>query len=240
MSQGDDLSILGHLEELRRRLFWVAVTIVIGTGASFCFASDIIGILKSPIDDLPLQIIDSTEGIGTYFKLSLYCGLALAIPVTLYHAVMFLRPALSTKERRYLYALLPGVVIAFVGGVAFAFFVLVPPALRFLFHFGEDVAEIQWRLSSYITMITRLLFAIGICFEIPIAIYFLAKIGLVTPQKLSRFRRWWIVVAFIIAAIVTPTFDPINQTIVALPLIVLYEVGILLARLAQRGRKEKG
>ena len=149
---------------------------------------------------------------------------------------MFIRPALTIREKRYLYSMLPGVLLAFAGGVVFAYFVLLPPAIDFLFNFGSDVAKVEWRISRYITLITRLLFAIGVCFELPIALFFLAKIGVITSQQLRKFRRWAIVIAFIASAFITPTPDPINQSIVAIPLILLYELGIILAWIAGRGK----
>ncbi|MBT4510814.1 MAG: twin-arginine translocase subunit TatC [Chloroflexi bacterium] len=240
MNQESRLTLLGHLEELRKRLMWVVIVVGIGAGVSFYFAEDIIDILKSVADDdIRLQAIEPTEVIGTYFKLCINCGIALGAPVILYQIVMFIRPALSIKERRYLYVLLPGMLISFVVGVVFAYFVLLPPAMTFLFKFGSGVADIEWRVSNYVNMIVRLLFAIGLCFETPIIMYFLTKIGILTPQRLTRFRRFAIVCAFIIAAIITPTFDPINQTIVAVPLIILYEIGILLSRIAHRGNHKE-
>jgi len=231
------LTLLGHLRELRRRLLWIALTVVIGLGVSFVFAGRIIDLLKAPVDDLTLQAIEPTEIIGTYFKIALNCGIAIAIPMIIYQGIMFVRPALAPNERRYLYTLLPPILLAFIGGVVFAYFVLIPPAITFLSKFGSDVAQIQWRVSTYVTTVIRLLVAIGLCFETPIVIYFLARIGLVTAKGLSRFRRWAIVGAFVIGGVVTPTFDPLNQTLVAAPLIVLYEVGVLLARFAQRRAK---
>ena len=239
MVEDEKLTIMGHLEDLRKRLMWSAIAVAIGTAISFVFAEDIIEILKSVAEGIKLQAIEPTEMIGTYFKLSLAGGLVLATPVIIYEVVMFIRPALTRKERTYLYTLLPGVLIAFAVGVVFAYFVLVPPAMTFLFNFGSGVAAIEWRIGKYITMITRLIFAIGMCFETPIVIYFLTRIGILNVQKLRRSRRFAVVGAFIIAAIITPTFDPVNQSIVALPLIALYEVGILLSRIAQRGKKEE-
>ncbi len=236
MAEEQKLSILGHLEDFRKRLMWIAIAVVAGTAVSFVFAEDIIEALKSVSDDVTLQAIDPTETIVTYFKLAFTCGLAIATPVILFELVMFIRPALTVRERGYLYALLPAMLLAFAGGVAFAYFVLLPPAIDFLFNFGSDVADVEWRISKYITLITRLLFAIGLCFELPIAIFFLAKIGIVNAQKLRRFRRWAIVLAFIASAFITPTPDPINQSIVAVPLLALYEVGILLAWIAGRGK----
>ena len=239
MVEDEKLTIMGHLEDLRKRLMWSAIAVAIGTAISFVFAEDIIEILKSVAEGIKLQAIEPTEMIGTYFKLSLAGGLVLATPVIIYEVVMFIRPALTRKERTYLYTLLPGVLIAFAVGVVFAYFVLVPPAMTFLFNFGSGVATVEWRIGKYITMITRLIFAIGMCFETPIVIYFLTRIGILNVQKLRRSRRFAVVGAFIIAAIITPTFDPVNQSIVALPLIALYEVGILLARIAQRGKREE-
>jgi len=154
--------------------------------------------------------------------------------------VMFIRPALSNHERKYLYTLLPGVLIAFASGACFAYFMLMPPALSFLENFSSDFGVVQWRLNEYISTVTRLLFGIGLCFELPLIMYFLSKIGILKVRQLTRFRRWAIVLAFLLAALITPTPDPINQTFVAIPLILLYEMGILLARIAHRGKKEEG
>lgn len=231
------LTLLDHLRELRRRLIWIALVVAVGIGVSFVFAERIIDLLKAPVDDLALQAIEPTEIIGTYFKIALNCAIAAAVPMIIYQSIMFVRPALAPHERRYLYALLPPILLAFIAGVIFAYFVLIPPAIRFLSEFGSDVAAIQWRVSTYVTTVIRLLVAVGLCFETPIVIYFLARLGLVTAKGLGRFRRWAIVGAFVIGGVITPTFDPVNQTLVAAPLIVLYELGVLLARLAQRKAK---
>ncbi|PIU57248.1 MAG: twin-arginine translocase subunit TatC, partial [Chloroflexi bacterium CG07_land_8_20_14_0_80_51_10] len=137
MVEDEKLTIMGHLEDLRKRLMWSAIAVAIGTAISFVFAEDIIEILKSVAEGVKLQAIEPTEMIGTYFKLSLAGGLVLATPVIIYEVVMFIRPALTRKERTYLYTLLPGVLIAFAVGVVFAYFVLVPPAMTFLFNFGS-------------------------------------------------------------------------------------------------------
>ncbi len=238
MAEAQKLTILGHLQDLRKRLLRASIAVVAGTAISFVFAEKIIDVLKSVSGDVELQAIEMTETIVTYFKLSFTCGLAIATPVVLYEIVMFVRPALNHKEKMYLYTLLPGVLIAFGGGVVFAYYVLLPPAISFLSGFGSNVASIEWRIGDYISKIVRLLFGVGFCFELPVVMYFLSKIGIVTVQKLSRFRRWAIVLAFLAAAIITPTPDPVNQSIVAVPLILLYEFGIILARIATRGKRE--
>ena len=122
----------------------------------------------------------------------------------------------------------------FAGGVAFGYFILVPPATKFLITWGADIATPQIRIGNYISVVTRLLLAIGLVFEMPVVTTFLARLGILTPKWLASKRRISIVLAFVLAAIITPTFDPINQTLVAAPLIVLYELSIWLAKLVHR------
>jgi sec-independent protein translocase protein TatC len=173
--------------------------------------------------------------VGLYMKLCLYSGLVLAMPFLIYQLVMFVRPALTSQEKRYLYMLMPGVLLFFFGGAVFTYFVFLPPALRFLLDFPLlEGPEPYISIGNYISVITKLLLVMGLVFELPLVIYFLTKIGVVTPQWLSKYRKFAIVGAFIIAAIVTPTFDPINQSIVAIPIILLYEIGILLSKVARR------
>ena len=152
---------------------------------------------------------------------------------------MFVAPGLTPRERRYLYALMPASLLAFLAGAAFGYFILIPPMVDFLLNFGGDIASAQIRISSYISLMLTLLFWMGIVFETPIVLFFLSKIGVVTPEFLARQRRYAIVAAFILGAAITPTFDPINQSLVAVPIIVLYEVGIWLSRLGRLGRKRK-
>ena len=124
----------------------------------------------------------------------------------------------------------------FFSGVIFAYYVALPPALNFLLNFMSDIAEPQIRISNYINIVSRLIVSVGLIFETPIIIMFLARMGIVTPQWLARRRKLWIVSAFVIAAIITPTFDPINQTIIALPLIILMEASIFLSRFVYKER----
>ena len=146
------------------------------------------------------------------------------------------RPGLSPAERRYLYVLLPASLLSFLLGAAFGHQVLFPPAVRFLLSFGSEVAEPYIRIGNYTNLMLTLLFWMGLVFEMPILAYFLSKIGVVTSSFLARNRRYAVVMAFILGALITPTFDPFNQTLVALPIIVMYEIGIWLAKLG--GREE--
>ena len=233
-----ELTLKGHLDELRQRLIKSVIAVVITIGVSFIFARRIFEFFESRAEDVDFIYIDVTEMVGIYMKLCLYSGLVLALPFLIYQLVMFVHPALTRSERKYLYILLPGVILFFFGGAAFTYYIFLPPALDFLINFPltEGIAEPQIRIGNYISIVAKMLFIMGLVFELPLIIYFLTRIGVVTPQWLSRFRRFAFVGAFIIAAIVTPTFDPINQTIVAVPIVLLYEIGILLSKLAQRQR----
>lgn len=237
-----DLSILQHLVELRRRVLISVLALLVGSAGAFVFFRQIIEILVAPARDLDtgggqLVFVEVTELLTTSIKISFVGGFVLALPVILYQVIMFIAPGLTGREKRYLLSFLPGVLLAFVAGVAFAYYVLTPPALHFLLTFGGDVATPLIRVSNLVNLMLRLLFWMGIAFETPLVMYLLAQLGIVNARMLSRFRRYWVVVAFVLGAVITPTFDPVNQALVAVPLLLLYELGVLLARLAGRGRR---
>ena len=238
-----EFSITEHLRELRRRVLVCVVAILAGSVASFAFYRQIIEFLSRPAYDLDsgagleLVFIEVTELLTTAVKVSFVAGFVLALPVILYQVVMFVAPGLTGRERRYLFLFMPAALLAFAAGVAFAYYVLTPPALKFLLGFS-DVATPLIRISNFVNLMVRLLFWMGVAFETPLIMYMLALLGIVSAQRLSRFRRYWVVIAFILAAIITPTFDPVNQALVAGPLLVLYEIGVLLARLAGRSHRK--
>ena len=237
-----ELTLWEHLRELRRRLLISVIALVAGTALAFPFWEKILILLARPAQELNdgagVQLIATqvTEALTTSFKISMVAGFVVAFPVILYQAIRFVAPGLTAKERNYLLALLPGSLLAFVGGVAFGYFVLTPQALPFLINFGNSVIDDQTRVSSYVDFMIRLLFGMGLAFQTPLVMYLLAQLGIVNVRTFSRFRRYWIIVAFILGAIITPTVDPYNQTLVAVTLWVLYEFGILLAKLAGRKR----
>jgi sec-independent protein translocase protein TatC len=210
---------------------------------AFVFHQQILSVLMNPAQgfaSMPNQkpiYTDLTEYIGTAMKVSLLFGLFLSLPFVLFQIVMFVAPGLRGRERRYLFALLPVSLVAFVLGASFGYFVLFPPAVRFLLTFGSDIATPFIRIGNYASLMLTLLFWMGIVFETPVVLFFLSKIGLVTPAFLSKNRRYAVVVAFVLAAIITPTIDPINQLLVAIPIIVMYELGIWLSKIGGRGRR---
>ena len=239
MSRGE-LPILQHLAELRRRVLISVLALLVGSAVAFAFFRQIIELLVLPARDLgagQLVFVEVTELLTTSIKVSFVGGFVLALPVILYQVIMFVAPGLTGREKRYLLGFMPAVLLAFAGGVSFGYFVMTPPALHFLLTFGSDVATPMIRVSNIVNLMIRLLFWMGVAFETPLVMYLLAQLGIVNARTLSRFRRYWVVVAFILGAIITPTFDPVNQALVAVPLLVLYELGILLARLAGKGRR---
>lgn len=213
------------------------MAVALTTGVSFAFLTQpVFEILLRPATDgnpnFELIYTEMTGFFGAYMKVAMTTGLILAMPLIIYEAIMFVAPGLTRHERRYLLILLPWITLSFIVGVVFAYYIFLPPAVQFLITFGSQIAKPQIRVSNYVDFVSSLLFWIGVIFETPLIIFFLAKIGVVTPRTLARFRRPFWVIAFVIAAVVTPTFDPVNQTIVAIPIIILYEAGILLARIA--------
>jgi len=229
------LSVLGHLGEVRQRLIKSVIAVVITSTLSFIFFQQIFNVLIAPApQDITLIFIEMTEMIGTIMRVSLVSGIILAMPYLTYQLIMFVSPALTSREKKYVYLILPWIALMFAAGVAFTYFILIPPATNFLITFGSDIATPQIKIGNYISIVTRLLLAVGLVFEMPVVTTFLARLGVLKPKWLSDKRKLAIIFAFILAAIITPTFDPINQTLVAAPLIVLYEMSIWLAKLVQR------
>jgi sec-independent protein translocase protein TatC len=230
------MPIKGHLVEIRDRIFKCVIALIIAVVISFIFANPILNILLIPKGDIILQAIKPTENMAVYFKVVLSSAVIIAMPYLVYQLFAFVAPGLTSKEKKLVYQLLPFIVIMFLCGVSFAYFVALPPALSFLGSFMSNVAENTWQVSEYIDIVTRMLLYVGLIFETPIIIMVLARMGIVSPEWLAKRRRWWFVLAFVLSAIITPTMDPINQSIIAIPLIILLELSIILARMVYKKR----
>ena len=236
MADDAELTIFEHLSELRSRMVKATLMLVITTAFSVIFAKQGLEILSAPLGEVRPQAIHPTESFVVYFKIALIGGVALAMPVIVYQVVRFALPGLLPDEKKYLYFLLPGVTICFAGGVAFAALVMLPAAINFMQGFLDTIVDNRWTLNNYISFVTRVLFWMGIVFQTPLIMFFAAKLDLVTAKKLGRFRKYAVLVIAIIAAVVTPTPDPVNMMIVMVPLYLLYEVGVILARIADIGK----
>jgi sec-independent protein translocase protein TatC len=237
MSASNSKDISLHLEELRRRIIVGIIAIAIGIIISFAFAEQLFAILIKPAGGVSLIFVEVTEMLSTYMQVCLIGGIILAMPVLVYELIAFVTPALTPKERKYVWIVLPFIIIMFAGGVLFGYFVLIPPAMQFLLNFGADIATPQIRIGNYISLISRLLLAVGLVFETPVVTTFLAKLGILSWRWLANQWKWAVILAFVLGALITPTLDPVNQTLVALPLIVLYLLSILLAWLVQKRKQ---
>jgi sec-independent protein translocase protein TatC len=226
------MPLMEHLVELRNRLIRVFIALFITTGISFIFAKQVFLILMVPLGGARLQALRPTETLGNYMKVSLLSGLTLAMPVIVYQIGSFLLPGLTKSEKKHLIFLVPGATICFLTGIAFAYFVMLPTSIGFLQTFMADLIEQQWTVGDYLSFVTSLLFWIGVAFELPLFVYFLAKAGVIDVQTLRQNRKYALIAIAVLAAVITPTVDPLNMALVMAPLVVLYELGVLLARLA--------
>jgi sec-independent protein translocase protein TatC len=232
---GAEMTLLEHLEELRRRLIVVLVVVALGAVAGFVFSEWLMARLLDLATKVPgvsVQAVEVPEKFATSMRLALIAGIALAMPVIVYQIWKFVAPGLLPNERRYAIVAIPLVTVFFAGGVAFSYFFVLPAAMGFLLRFGSEEVLTQPRLGPYLSFVSSLLLWSGISFETPIFLYFLSKIGVLDWKKLSRWRKYAFLIICLAAAVITPTPDPVNMMIVAVPLYVLYEVGILLARFA--------
>jgi sec-independent protein translocase protein TatC len=237
LEEGKVLTILEHLQELRKRLIIASAALLIGVVVSAVFTQQFLHWLTAPakdqVQDLSIIYTEPLEYWGTYFRVALVGGVALAMPVIVYEILAFVGPGLTRGERRWVYPIVLGASLSFLGGAAFAYYVELPPALRFLLGFSGDVAQPFIKIGSYIDFVTRMMMVTGLVFEMPLFVMGLAKLGVVNSRRLLGWWRYALVLAFVVAAVVTPSIDPVTQTLVALPIIVLYFAGIILARLVE-------
>jgi len=230
-----EMSIWEHLDELRKRMTIAVICLVVTTAASVVFTTRFLELLIEPMGDAMPQTIAPTEHFVVFFKVALIGGVCMSMPMFVYQAVRYMLPGLLPHERKWLVLLIPGVFICFVGGVAFAALIMLPAAITFMQSFLDTIVESNWTLENYISFVTRVLFWMGVVFQTPLVLFFLSKLGLVTATQLAKGRKWAVLAIAVIAAMVTPTPDPVNMMIVMIPLYLLYEVGIILARFGGRG-----
>ncbi|MBM4411143.1 MAG: twin-arginine translocase subunit TatC [Chloroflexi bacterium] len=237
---GGEMTLLEHLLELRTRVMWSAITVVVAMVVFFVpsVGFGVIGWMLAParetIPDFRPQYIEPMENIAVYFRVALLGGVTVAMPMLVFQLLGFVAPALTKSEKRWLFPIVVMATVAFIGGLAFGYWIVLPVTLGFLLSFGNDVAQADWRIGNYIGFVTRILLVMGFVFETPLLVMGLAKAGVVTARKLLKWWRLAIVAAFLVAAVVTPTIDPITQSLVGGPIVILYFVGIGLAWLVRR------
>lgn len=215
-----------HLQEFRKRLIICLVVVAIAALACYNYVDDIIALLSGPAGKL--YFMNPSEVFFTYMEIALYAGILFTLPVLLYEVWAFVAPALWPEERRAVLVILPTAVILFYVGLVFAYYLVIPAAVTFFMGFATQTLQPMFSLESYLSFILALTLPFGFIFELPLIVVFLAKIGLVTGDFLKGKRKILIVIAFIFAAIVSPTTDIFTQTMIAVPLIVLYEISLFI------------
>jgi len=231
------MSVLEHVNELRKRLLIIVITLVVTTIIGFTFSQQLAEILAGPIGGLStMESIDVTENVTAFMKISLLAGVVLALPVVVYQIFAFILPGLNQNERKWVWFMIPLATLFFAGGVLFAYFFMLPTALPFLLNFmGITTAP---RPSTYFGFVLNLLFWVGLAFELPLIVFLLARIGLITAKQLAKQWRIAIIVIAILSALITPTPDPVNMGLMMLPLFILYLISILFAVIARRSRNK--
>lgn len=228
----NQMEITEHLTDIRTRLLRFLAWMVVGVAASLFIAEPAAHFLARPVGGLEtLASIDVTENLSVFMRIVLLGAFTLALPWGVGEILGFFSPGLTAKEKRWVWVIIPLALVLFVGGVAFAYLVMLPAALEVLLKFMG--IETRPRPASYFSFITNLMFWVGIAFETPLAVMFLARFRIVRAGTLLRGWRVAIVVIAVLAAVVTPTGDPVNMAILMLPLTVLYGISIGLAALVQ-------
>lgn len=241
------MSLIEHLTELRDRIIKVVIALVIGMLIAFLLYDPIFAILIDPYEEIAnsrntisgdgrLLQVDPLEGFGIRMKLALYGGIAIAMPVILWQLWRFVTPGLYAHEKRYAIPFVVSALLLFVMGAGLAYYTL-PRALEFLIDIGgTDNFVTGFAPGKYFTLITYMMLAFGIGFEFPILLVFMQMVGIITPKQLSGARRYAIVGICVLVAVITPSGDPISMLMLSLPMIVFYELSILIGRLMERRR----
>jgi sec-independent protein translocase protein TatC len=237
-------TFIEHLEELRKRLIVSLIAIGIGFIICYIFSKEIFSFLMMPLQRaLPsgatMIFTTPAEAFFTYMKVGLLVGVFAASPIVLYQIWLFVAPALYSHEKRYVIPFVSSSTILFVGGAAFGYFIVFPTFAKFFMHFATDFILPAPRLKESFSFCAMLLITFGLTFELPLFIFFLAKVGVIDSRMLARNRKYVIVLIFIVAAILTPP-DPLSQVMMAVPLVALYEASIWVAKIFGKKQKKKG
>lgn len=232
-----EMTFLDHLEELRWRIIYSLIGIVVGTIVSWIFIDFFIEqilLLPAKQAGLKLQNLKPFGQLFIYFQVAIIIGLILSFPNVVYQLWKFIAPALKQKEKKYIKWIVIFTTFCFLSGVVFAYFVMLPLTLKFAAQFGSPTIENNFSIDEYFSIILSVILGAGLVFELPMLSFFLSSIGLLTPKLMRKYRRHSIVAIMIFAAILTPGTDPVSQLLLAIPLVILYEISILVSKIFQR------
>ncbi len=230
-----EMSFLDHLEELRWRLIYAIIGIVIGTIAAWIFIEPLVElVLLKPARDSG-AILQNLRPFGQLFlfvQVSIIIGIVITLPNLFYQFWKFISPALKKNEKKYIFAIVIYSTLCFLAGIAFAYFVMLPLALKFASEFGTEAIKNEFAINEYMSIIISIMLAAGFIFELPMVSFFLTKLGILTPAFMKKYRRHAIVAILVLAAFLTPGADPISQIVLAVPLVLLYEISIFISKIS--------
>jgi sec-independent protein translocase protein TatC len=230
-----------HLLEIRRRIFVVMGTLLVSAILAGIFLQPMMKLLTRPSGDVPLQFLKPTDMIWVYMEIILSSAAVITVPILLIEIMLFIRPGLENPGEIAVYRTaiivgMPLVIVFFVAGVIFAYFALLPIMLRFLANTGGDYASPNWNIREYFSFVLAVILWIGLAFETPLVMALMARLGIASPQAMLRQWRIAVIAIAVIAAIVTPTVDPVNMALVMGPLLILYFLGVVMAKAVYKPR----
>ncbi|WP_034328096.1 twin-arginine translocase subunit TatC [Alkaliphilus transvaalensis] len=231
------LTLIQHLEELRKRVMIIAITMIVGALISYQYIDVLIKVITKPASQLDFIYLSPPELFLAYIKISLVVGIVVTLPITLFQIWLFIKPGLTKKERRNLLITLFMAIIFFLLGIVFAYFVIIPITIQFFVRMSTQQIEPLFSFANYITFISSLLLSFGLTFEMPLLILLLTQLNLVTISTLKKSRKFLILAIFIVAAILTPP-DIISQGLMAAPMLLLFEFSLVISSMIHR-KKQK-
>jgi sec-independent protein translocase protein TatC len=237
------MSLIGHLGELRKRFTYIAIAVVVCVIAAFIEKNYVLAILMRPLRNAGftgnLATFGVTEGFMQILKVSIYAGMLIALPFILYQFWAFVMPALYENEKRSTVPYVAFTTVLFLAGVTFGYFVVLPVGLKFMVGYGNEFFNQLFQAERYFSFVSMFLLAFGVVFELPLIMMLLAWAGFVNHKQMRKVRKYAILVEAVIAMVFTPSQDPLSMMLMLAPLVVLYEFGIWLARIAVRRREKR-
>jgi sec-independent protein translocase protein TatC len=221
-----EMTFFDHLEELRTRIFYILIAVVVGAAGCFTVVKQLVSLLEVPAHGVKFLQLTPGEYFFVSIKVAGYGGILAATPVIIYQVIQFVLPGLTRRERRLVLPVVLGSSVLFVGGLFFAYYLLIPAALNFLVSYGADVVEQLWSIERYFEFILVLLLATGLLFQVPVVQILLALLGIVTSAQMLKSWRIVVMAAMIVGAVVTPSTDPITQSLLAGAVLGLYFGGV--------------
>jgi len=239
----DKLPLTMHLEELKKRLVRSLIVIGIGFGVCYFFKDGLFNIITRPLlkvmpKDSYMIYTSLPEAFFTYMKVAFFASLFMTAPFWLYQIWKFISPGLYPREKKYVIPFVLTSTFLFVGGILFAYFLALPPAFGFFVEFSTDSLRPMFTMREYLSFALKLLLAFGVSFQLPVFIFFMTKVGIVDSRLLAKQRRYAILIIFVAAAVLTPSPDAFTQIIMAIPLMILYEMSVFIAKFAEKKKKE--